>query len=63
MATNSIRSDALEPTRAELRAARPGERAMRLLPVYGLPILTLMLVAGFSLALACDRVVAAADAR
>ncbi|RYC29427.1 ABC transporter permease [Lichenibacterium minor] len=51
MATNSIRSDALEPTRAELRAARPSERATRLLPVYGLPILTLLLIAGFSLAL------------
>ena len=51
MATNSIRSDALEPTRAELRGARLGERVMRRLPVYGLPILTLLLVAGFSLAL------------
>ena len=51
MATNSIRSDALEPTRAELRAARPAERVARLLPVYGLPILTVLLVAGFSLAL------------
>ncbi len=51
MATNSIRSDALEPTRAELRAARPAERVSRLLPVYGLPILTLLLIAGFSLAL------------
>ncbi|WP_237481734.1 ABC transporter permease [Lichenibacterium dinghuense] len=51
MATNSIRSDALEPTRPELRAARPRERAMRLLPVYGLPILTLLLILGFSLAL------------
>ena len=51
MATNSIRSDALEPTRAELRAARPAERVARLLPVYGLPILTLLLVAGFSIAL------------
>ena len=51
MATNSIRSDALEPTRAELRGARPVERAARLLPVYGLPILALLLIAGFSLAL------------
>ncbi|RYB05678.1 ABC transporter permease [Lichenibacterium ramalinae] len=51
MATNSIRSDALEPTRAELRAARPAERVARLVPVYGLPLLTLLLIAGFSLAL------------
>lgn len=51
MATNSVRSDALEPTRAELRGAGPVERVTRLLPVYGLPILTLLLIVGFSLAL------------
>ena len=40
MAINSIRSDALEPTRAELAGAFRRERLLRLLPVYGLPILT-----------------------
>jgi ribose transport system permease protein len=51
MATNAIKSDALEPTRAELAASGPRERAARLLPVYGLPILTLLLIAAFSAAL------------
>ncbi len=51
MATNSIRSDALEPTRADLRNLRPAERLLRLLPVYGLPILAVLLILGFSLAL------------
>lgn len=51
MATNSIRSDALEPTRGELKSATPGERIVRLLPVYGLLILTLLLIAIYSIAL------------
>lgn len=51
MAINSIRSDALEPTRAELRGASLGERILRLMPVYGLPILTLFLILLFSLLL------------
>ena len=51
MAANSIRSDALEPTRSELQALGPAERVIRLLPVYGLPLLTLILIVGYSLAL------------
>ena len=42
MATNSIRSDALEPTAADLKHASRGARLTRLLPVYGLPILALL---------------------
>ncbi|GGH29175.1 sugar ABC transporter permease [Alsobacter metallidurans] len=45
---NSIESNALEPTPAELRRLSPRDRALRLLPVYGLPILTVALVALFS---------------
>lgn len=51
MAINSVRSDALEPTRSELRGASFGERVLRLLPVYGLLILTLLLILLFSLLL------------
>jgi len=51
MATNSTRSDALEPTRAELKNASFATRLTRLLPVYGLPILTVLLIALFSIIL------------
>ena len=51
MATNSIRSDALEPTAAELENTPWGTRLTRLLPVYGLPILALLLIALFSVLL------------
>src|SRR5258707_3848710 len=51
MATNSIRSDALEPTAAELKNTPWGTRLTRLLPVYGLPILALLLIALFSVLL------------
>src|SRR5579871_99698 len=51
MATNSIRSDALEPTAGELKRLPLSHRLMRLLPVYGLPILTVLLIAFFSLIL------------
>ena len=45
----SIKSNALEPTRSEL-AALPRWRAIgRLAPVYGLPILTILLIIFFSL--------------
>ncbi|MFS2012042.1 ABC transporter permease [Azospirillum sp. CT11-132] len=47
----SLKSNALEPTRHELAALPPARRALRLLPVYGLPILTVALIALFSLAL------------
>jgi ribose transport system permease protein len=51
MATNSIKSDALEPTKAEMRNLSVSERAMRRLPVFGLPILALVLAIVFSIVL------------
>ncbi|HTW27578.1 MAG TPA: ABC transporter permease [Acetobacteraceae bacterium] len=47
----SLKSTALEPTRAELAAMTRGEAARRLLPVYGLPILTVALIVFFSVLL------------
>ncbi|HUH84651.1 MAG TPA: ABC transporter permease [Stellaceae bacterium] len=47
----SIKSNALEPTRAELAKLSRGAAILRLLPVYGLPILTVLLILGFSIAL------------
>ncbi len=44
----SLKSTALEPTRAELASLPTPQRIMRLLPVYGLPILTILLIAVFS---------------
>jgi ribose transport system permease protein len=44
----SLKSTALEPTRAELATLPTPQRIMRLLPVYGLPILTILLIAVFS---------------
>ena len=51
MSTNSIKSDALEPTRAELKGLGFGARLGRLIPVYGLPILTVLLIVLFSILL------------
>lgn len=51
MSMNSIKSDALEPTRAELEPMGSGERLLRRLPVFGLPILTVALGVLFSLLL------------
>ncbi|WP_448151260.1 ABC transporter permease [Labrys miyagiensis] len=48
---NSIKSDALEPTKAELERLSFGERLARRLPVYGLPILAVFLAVLFSLLL------------
>ena len=48
---NSIESDALEPTRDELEGLPPGRRLARLAPVYGLVILTVLLIGLFSLLL------------
>ncbi len=45
---NSLKSNALEPTRAELKGLGRGKAALRLLPVYGLPIITLFLIVLFS---------------
>ncbi|MEO0821901.1 MAG: ABC transporter permease [Pseudomonadota bacterium] len=47
----SIDSDALEPTKAELRGLSLGARLLRLAPVYGLVILMIGLIALFSLLL------------
>jgi ribose transport system permease protein len=51
MAINSFRSNALEPTRTELRQLPPGARLLRLLPIYGLVVLTVLLALFFSLLL------------
>ncbi len=47
----SLESNALEPTRAELARMSRREAARRLLPVYGLPLLTLVLIVVFSILL------------
>jgi ribose transport system permease protein len=47
----SLQSNALEPTRAELARLPPGERLRRMLPVYGLPLLTIALIVLFSIVL------------
>jgi ribose transport system permease protein len=47
----SLKSNALEPTRSELAALSRGQAVIRLLPVYGLPILTVALIVFFSLLL------------
>ncbi len=48
---NSIKSTALEPTAADLQHLGPLRRLWRVLPVYGLPICTLLLIALFSIVL------------
>ena len=47
----SIESTALEPTRGELAGLNPAQKLIRFLPVYGLVILTLLLIVLFSLLL------------
>lgn len=47
----SIKSNALEPTRLEMATLTPAQKIGRLLPVYGLPILTVLLIVFFSLLL------------
>lgn len=44
----SIRSAAIEPTKAELKHLSGGQKLIRLLPVYGLVVLTVVLIALFS---------------
>ena len=51
MAINSVKSNALEPTRSELRQLPLTGRIVRLLPVYGLVILTVLLAVLFSVLL------------
>jgi ribose transport system permease protein len=48
---NSIESRALEPTAAEMKNASTGDKIMRLVPVYGLVLLTVFLIVLFSLVL------------
>jgi ribose transport system permease protein len=47
----SIKSNALEPTRPELAGLTRWQAIGRILPVYGLPILTLLLIVFFSILL------------
>ncbi|MBJ6135417.1 ABC transporter permease [Ochrobactrum sp. Q0168] len=47
----SIKSNAVEPTKYDLRGKSFGQKVMQLLPVYGLVILTLLLIVIFSIAL------------
>jgi ribose transport system permease protein len=47
----SLKSNALEPTRLELAGLPARQRLIRLLPVFGLPILTVLLIIFFSLLL------------
>ena len=47
----SLESDALEPTPAELEGLSFGARMIRMIPVYGLPILTVLLIILFSVLL------------
>ena len=47
----SIQSNALEPTKSDLRGLSTGDRLKRLLPVYGLVILTVLLILFFSVLL------------
>src|SRR5258706_6260380 len=47
----SLKSNALEPTRSELATLSRGQAIVRLLPIYGLPILTVALIMFFSLLL------------
>ncbi len=47
----SLKSNALEPTRSELAALSRWRAIIRVLPVYGLPLLTLALIIFFSLLL------------
>ncbi len=44
----SLKSNALEPTRSELAALSRGRAIVRMLPIYGLPILTVVLIGFFS---------------
>ncbi|MDR3372147.1 MAG: ABC transporter permease [Ancalomicrobiaceae bacterium] len=48
---NSLESNALEPTRSELKGLPTVQRLARLIPVYGLPILTALLIILFSVLL------------
>ena len=48
---NSIQSNALEPTRSELKGLKKGQKILRLLPTYGLVLLTALLILLFSILL------------
>lgn len=48
---NSIQSNALEPTRSDLKQLSGGQKLLRLLPVYGLVVLTVLLILFFSVLL------------
>src|SRR6478672_9347271 len=48
---NGIESTALEPTKSEMRGLNPMQKIGRLVPVYGLLILTVLLIIVFSVTL------------
>lgn len=48
---NSIKASALEPTRDEIQGLSPGSKLARLAPVYGLVILTILLILLFTVLL------------
>ena len=58
----SLKSNALEPTRSELARLTRAQTIVRMLPIYGLPILTVLLIAFFS-ALLPDSFPTAINAR
>ena len=47
----SIKSTAMEPTRPELAQMSTSQKVIRILPVYGLPIITVLLIVLFSILL------------
>ncbi|TPI41356.1 ABC transporter permease [Mesorhizobium sp. B3-1-6] len=47
----TIKSNAIEPTRSELAGLTRRESIIRQIPVYGLPILMVLIIIGFSIAL------------
>ncbi len=47
----SVKSNALEPTRFDLKHMSSSQKILRLLPVYGIPILTVVLIILFSILL------------
>ncbi len=48
---NSLQSTALEPTRSELKGLTTSQKILRLIPTYGLVILTVALIVLFSILL------------
>ena len=51
MANANLKATALEPSRLQLAGLPPSKKIVRLIPVYGIPILTLLLILVFSIVL------------